>query len=310
MALFASISPLSISTTQIPRPLNFKGRLFCPLATLRPPSPESPPPTPPVSSKNHHPSKPLVESSRPPPDSGFNYALANTPANRVVQFIRSTESNIERLLGQIDSKVISNEGNSACMLYIIKSNSALLFMSIIIKQAIFDFRFLALLAVVGSLAGSLLCFLNGCVYIIDAYKVYWTSCVKGIHTGKMVLRLVEAIDVYLAGTVMLIFGMGLYGLFICNAPPDAPASDDRALKGSSLFGMFALKERPKWMKISSLDELKTKVGHVIVMILLVKMFERSKMVTIATGVDLLSYSVCIFLSSASLYILSNLHKSE
>lgn len=64
------------------------------------------------------------------------------------------------------------------------------------------------------------------------------------------------------------------------------------------------------MKISSLDELKTKVGHVIVMILLVKMFERSKMVTIATGLDLLSYSVCIFLSSASLYILHNLHRPE
>ncbi|XP_042959323.1 uncharacterized protein LOC122294550 isoform X3 [Carya illinoinensis] len=131
---------------------------------------------------------------------------------------------------------------------------------------------------------------RGCVYIVDAYKVYWTSCVKGIHTGQMVLRLVEAIDVYLAGTVMLIFGMGLYGLFISNVDPDVPTSLDRALKGSSLFGMFALKERPKWMKICSLDELKTKVGHVIVMILLVKMFERSKMVTIATGVDLLSYS--------------------
>jgi uncharacterized membrane protein YqhA len=63
------------------------------------------------------------------------------------------------------------------------------------------------------------------------------------------------------------------------------------------------------MKISSLDELKTKVGHVIVMILLVKMFERSKMVTILTSMDLLSYSVCIFFSSASLYILHNLHRS-
>ncbi|KAG6408572.1 hypothetical protein SASPL_131588 [Salvia splendens] len=174
-------------------------------------------------------------------------------------------------------------------------------------QLIFDFRFLALLAIGGSLAGSLLCFLNGCVYIFDAYKV---SCVKGIHTGKMVLRLVEAIDVYLAGTVMLIFAMGLYGLFISNVPPDVPPSMDRTLKGSSLFGMFALKERPQWMKISSLDELKTKVGHVIVMILLVKMFERSKMVTIVTGLDLLSYSVCIFLSSASLYILHNLHKND
>ncbi|CAL1371487.1 unnamed protein product [Linum trigynum] len=233
-------------------------------------SPESAPRESVVSSKN--PSKPFVESSRPS-ESGFNYALANPNGNpAVVRFVRSTESMIER--------------------------------------AIFDFRFLALFAVAGSLAGSLLCFLNGCIYIVDAYRVYWSSCVKGVHSGQMVLRLVEAIDVYLAGTVMLIFGMGLYGLFISNVPHDVHPSDDRALKGSSFFGMFALKERPKWMKISSLDELKTKVGHVIVMILLVKMFERSKMVTIATGMDLLSYSVCIFLSSASLYILHNLHKQE
>lgn len=40
---------------------------------------------------------------------------------------------------------------------------------------------------------------------------------------------------------MLIFGMGLYGLFISNVDPDVPTSLDRALKGSSLFGMFALK---------------------------------------------------------------------
>ncbi|WCJ18563.1 hypothetical protein M5689_000905 [Euphorbia peplus] len=232
----------------------------------------------PVAAALTSPSSPSPESPPSPTptqfvDSSFNYALPNpAPPSPLVRFVRATESNIERI--------------------------------------IFDFRFLALFAVAGSLAGSLLCFLNGCVYIVDAYKVYWSSCVKGIHTGQMVLRLVEAIDVYLAGTVMLIFGMGLYGLFISNVPVDVSPQVDRALKGSSLFGMFALKERPKWMKISSLDELKTKVGHVIVMILLVKMFERSKMVTIATGLDLLSYSVCIFLSSASLYILHNLHKSD
>ncbi|XP_038905839.1 uncharacterized protein LOC120091793 [Benincasa hispida] len=238
-------------------------------------SAKSSPPTDNLVSSNGT-SPPFVEPTRAP-DSNFSYAFANpSPAggslHPILGFMQSTESSIERV--------------------------------------IFDFRFLALLAVGGSLAGSFLCFLNGCVYICDAYKVYWSSCVKGIHTGQMVLRLVEAIDVYLAGTVMLIFGMGLYGLFISNVSPDEPPPVDRALKGSSLFGMFALKERPKWMKISSLDELKTKVGHVIVMILLVKMFERSKMVTIATGLDLLSYSVCIFLSSASLYILHNLHRPE
>jgi hypothetical protein len=40
---------------------------------------------------------------------------------------------------------------------------------------------------------------------------------------------------------MLIFGMGLYGLFISNASSDVPSESDRALRGSSLFGMFALK---------------------------------------------------------------------
>lgn len=40
---------------------------------------------------------------------------------------------------------------------------------------------------------------------------------------------------------MLIFGMGLYGLFISNTSTDVPSESDRALQGSSLFGMFALK---------------------------------------------------------------------
>lgn len=42
---------------------------------------------------------------------------------------------------------------------------------------------------------------------------------------------------------MLIFGMGLYGLFISNATNNVAPADDRALKGSTLFGMFALRVR-------------------------------------------------------------------
>ncbi|PRQ54814.1 hypothetical protein RchiOBHm_Chr1g0317851 [Rosa chinensis] len=68
-------------------------------------------------------------------------------------------------------------------------------------------------------------------------EVHWlvhycafSICVKGHHTGQMVLRLVEAIDICLAGTGMLIFGMGLHGLFISNVPNDVPSSADRGLK--------------------------------------------------------------------------------
>lgn len=48
-------------------------------------------------------------------------------------------------------------------------------------------------------------------------------------------------DVYLAGTVMLVFALGLYELFISNASANLHPKDDPALTGSSLFGMFALK---------------------------------------------------------------------
>jgi len=71
--------------------------------------------------------------------------------------------------------------------------------------------------------------------------------------------------------------------------------------------VFVLQRRPKWMRIGSLDELKTKLGHVIVMILLVKMYEKSKVVVITSTVDLLGYAISIFMSSTSLYVLHRLH---
>lgn len=71
-----------------------------------------------------------------------------------------------------------------------------------------------------------------------------------------------------------------------------------------------MQERPKWLEIRSLDELKTKLGHVIVMILLVGMFEKSKKVPINNGLDLLCFSASILLSSGCLFLLSKLHSTH
>ena len=56
---------------------------------------------------------------------------------------------------------------------------------------------------------------------------------------------------------MLIFGMGLYGLFISNASADVPSESDRALSGSSMFGMFALKVT---VGISNIKHFASSVG--------------------------------------------------
>jgi hypothetical protein len=157
-------------------------------------------------------------------------------------------------------------------------------------------------------------------------------------------------DVYLMGTVMLIFGMGLYELFVNTLEVAGDGCEVRnPVCGSNLFGIFRMRvifpcdsfawasissmshalctkashvllevmcffvdmqERPKWLEIRSLDELKTKLGHVIVMILLVGMFEKSKKVPIHSGLDLLCFSASILLSSGCLFLLSKLHTSS
>lgn len=49
------------------------------------------------------------------------------------------------------------------------------------------------------------------------------------------------VDTYLLGTVMLVFGMGLYELFISNLTTSETISHDSVSNRSSLFGMFPLK---------------------------------------------------------------------
>lgn len=68
-----------------------------------------------------------------------------------------------------------------------------------------------------------------------------------------------------------------------------------------------MQERPKWLEIKSVNELKTKVGHVIVMALLVGIFEKSNnMALLSTPTDLLCFAASIMFSSCGLFILSKL----
>ncbi|KAF0903714.1 hypothetical protein E2562_029085 [Oryza meyeriana var. granulata] len=99
-----------------------------------------------------------------------------------------------------------------------------------IEKVIYACRFMTFLAIAGSLIGSVPCFLKGCVYVMDAFIEYY------LHGGgKVILMLVEAIDMFLVGTVMFVFGTGLYELFISNMDIAKSSS-----YGSNLFGLFRL----------------------------------------------------------------------
>lgn len=170
-----------------------------------------------------------------------------------------------------------------------------------IEKAIYRCRFMAILGVFGSLIGSFLCFIKGCTYVTASFMEYF------VNRSKVIQTLIEAIDVYLLGTVMLVFGMGLYELFVSNLGSASSLPNQKPSERSSLFGLFALKERPKWLDIKTVNELKTKLGHVIVMLLLIGLFDKSKRAAIHTPVDLLCFCVSVLLSSSCLFLLSKLN---
>ncbi|XP_050377044.1 uncharacterized protein LOC126794379 [Argentina anserina] len=170
----------------------------------------------------------------------------------------------------------------------------------LLEKVIYGCRFMAFMAVMGSLIGSLLCYIKGCTYVVQSFVEYFA------HRSKVILILIDAIDVYLLGTVMIVFGMGLYELFISNLNSVKSLSEDEAPYTSSLFGMFILKARPKWLDITTVNELKTKVGHVIVMLLLIGLLEKSMLAVIQSPLDLLCFSASVLLSSGCLLLLSKL----
>ncbi|CAK8540196.1 unnamed protein product [Lathyrus sativus] len=173
-----------------------------------------------------------------------------------------------------------------------------------IEKMIYRCRFLAILGVLGSLIGSFLCFIKGSTFVAGSFLEY------SVNRTKVMQMLIEALDVYLLGTVMLVFGMGLYELFVSNLGSASSLPDQNPSDRSNLFGLFPLKERPKWLNIKTVNELKTKVGHVIVMLLLIGLFDRSKKATIQTPVDLLCFCASVFLSSSCLFLLSKLNDSS
>ncbi|KAL7262023.1 hypothetical protein ACSBR1_000416 [Camellia fascicularis] len=63
-----------------------------------------------------------------------------------------------------------------------------------IERTIVDCRFFALFAVVGSLLGSVLCFLEGCFLVIESYLQYFHAMSHRSDQGYVVQLLIEAID--------------------------------------------------------------------------------------------------------------------
>ncbi len=159
----------------------------------------------------------------------------------------------------------------------------------IFEGALWNSRFVILAAVIGSLVAGFVIFYMATVdvYYLFQHALHYASLTdearKALHDST-VTHIVEVVDGYLLATVMLIFSLGLYELFI---------SDIDQAHGS--------RASSKILVISNLDDLKGRLAKVILMIMIVTLFEEALNMRLGTPIELLYMGGSITLIALALY---------
>ena len=163
------------------------------------------------------------------------------------------------------------------------------FIERIFESVLWNTRFFVLLAVLFSMLGGIALFIVASVDIYGVVGDVISTYLNHLHPEKfhevIVGGLIGAIDLYLMAVVMFIFGFGLYELFISEI-------DVAKKEGTSRI-----------LEIHSLDELKDKLGKVIVMVLVVNFFQRVLFTNYEGALDLVYFAISILALAISLYFL-------
>ena len=160
------------------------------------------------------------------------------------------------------------------------------------EGALWRSRYIVLFAVIASMAAGTAIFYMATVdvvYLILHIFHYadpdLTAEARKVLHDDTITHIVEVVDGYLLATVMLIFSLGLYELFI---------SDIDEAHGS--------KASSKILVIESLDDLKARLAKVILMILIVTLFEQALKMEMKTTLDLLYLGGSLALIGLALYL--------
>ncbi|CAL9129757.1 uncharacterized protein LOC135643514 isoform X1 [Musa acuminata AAA Group] len=169
-----------------------------------------------------------------------------------------------------------------------------------LPQGVTGCRSFTLIAVAGSLIGSILCFVEGCFFVLESYCQYFQP---GMDQGGIIRSLVEAIDMFLVGTALLTFGISLYVMFASSEEMKQKRGWQTA---KSCFGSFNLKKLADSMEMQSMSHAKSRLGHAVLLILQTGVVDKFKNVRLASGMDLACFAAAVFVSSACVFLLSKL----
>jgi uncharacterized membrane protein YqhA len=105
---------------------------------------------------------------------------------------------------------------------------------------------------------------------------------------ELVTDTVNAVDGYLFGAILLIFGLGLYKLFISKIPAAEAAPS-----------------APHLLHIESLDDLKDRLAKVVLLVMVIEFFQHALETEYDRALDLLYLALGILFVGAALYLTSH-----
>ena len=139
-------------------------------------------------------------------------------------------------------------------------------------------RYIVVLTVVLSILASFSLILIASWDIVEAITIYNPLFSKGIDDNNQFLfKIISSIDLFLIGIVLLIFGFGVYELFV----KEINFAKARFIEST--------------LQIKNLDQLKNKIIKVVIIVLIVKYFEKILKLSqnFTSPLDILYFSISI-----------------
>lgn len=139
-------------------------------------------------------------------------------------------------------------------------------------------RYIVILTVVLSILASFSLILIASWDIVEAITIYNPLFSKGVDDNNQFLfKIISSIDLFLIGIVLLIFGFGVYELFV----KEINFAKARFIEST--------------LQIKNLDQLKNKIIKVVIIVLIVKYFEKILKLSqnFTSPLDILYFSISI-----------------
>ncbi|WP_373537364.1 YqhA family protein [Microcoleus sp.] len=149
-------------------------------------------------------------------------------------------------------------------------------------------RYLMIIAVLGSFVASVTLLIYGALETIATIGyIITTGPISSENSKTLILSFVEVVDLFLLATVFYITALGLYELFI----------DDRI-------------KVPDWLEIHTIDDLKSKLTSVIVVVLSVLYLGQVVKWNGADNILPLGASIALIIASLTYFLNSQVKKSK